>query len=293
MNLECQYQTLLRLLFDDGLRTAFASDPIGALRGAGLDDADLAPLAAADPTGIELDADIRSDYLMAALCRSYPIAAAAVGAVPGGASRLRAFLATPALFVPVGERTRAFGEHIASLVPTLPAAAAALVTACLGLERARADNAAALRAAVQAGKDIPTPRRIQGNALKTARPKLPAFFLVAELPAPTALVASALHQVTPETAWRLVKAGDLDIDRLVSVARGDDVPVTVLCRGALVNPGQTSASLIEVTHHVAELPGRRGALLSGLDGTRKLSELDPPVRRLAKLLLADSFLDAS
>jgi hypothetical protein len=295
-----QYRALLRLLFDVRLRRQLARDPDAALAELGLSRAEAAPLRAIDPRGLELDAAMRRRYLMATLCRAYPLSSAALGAVPGGAEALAAFLATPALVAPLGERTRAFGDHLTELLEAnaarLPAVACGLIAAFLSLERGRAANAAAIRAAIEAGAPPPTRATYSSSSIKRSKLGLPPFFLAAELPVPSSVMKNALDQAGPDNAWSLIEAGGLSIERVISVARGDEVPVTALCRG--IATGHTSeragaggvAPLVDVSHLYLELAGRCGELLSIFDGSHKLTDLPAPGRRLAKSLLDGGFL---
>jgi hypothetical protein len=268
----------------------------------------LAPAGAAlferlDLHGLEIDARMRRRYLMAALCRTHPIASAAIGSTPAAARRLAAFLGSRALFRPPGERTRAFGSFLGGLLEEnafgAPPEAVKLLRPFLDLEVARAGAAAALRRTVEAGGGAPRPRARPptGGELKRGCVELPPFFVAAELPVATPVLAAALHRPSPENAWSLVESGALAFERIVSVARGDPHPVTVLSRAiaagtTIERAGAGGVSpFVDVTHLQAELAGRRGPLLALFDGTRRLAQLPPRDREIARGLLDAGLLE--
>lgn len=288
---------LMRLLFDEELREAFLEDRAAALGEAialgptqgGLAPSDLGIFRALDGDGLAIDAAARRRYLMSALCRAYPLSAAAIGAAPGGARRLSAFLTSIPTRDPAARAT-GFGDHLARLVELnaagLPAPAVVLLTALLALERAAVDNAAACRAAVAAGTPLPSPRP-PGSAARKQRPiALPPFSAIALLPAPTAAIAGALDGVGPGDAWHRIEGGGLELDRLVTVARADPQPVTVLTRAVPAGGGE----LVEVRHLRAELRGRKDGWLMGLLGQARLHELPPAQQKLAEKLMEAGLL---
>ena len=290
--MKAAWDLLLRLLFDADLRRAFEADREAVIASAGLGEADAARFRAVDLEGLRRDAEARQRYLMSALCRPYALSAAAVGASPGGAAKLSAFLASPALFGPLGARTAAFGEHLMGLVRDLdaPDEAVGLLSALLGLERALVDNASALREAAGQGRAPGPPRPPSPKDLRKGRLTLPPYLLVAELPVPLEQVVAALDGVGPEDAWHRVVSGGLRFDRFVTVARADAQPVTLLCRGYVAGQsveragGGGVAPLVDVRHSRAELSGRIGPLLSQLREGPRLDELAPARQDLARKL---------
>lgn len=299
--LAAQHDFLMALLFDETLRDRFAFDRAGVLAEAGLTGADAALFLQVDQRGLELDADSRRDYLMSALCRPYPIAASALGAMPGGARRLSGFLASPAVRGSLSERTRAFGDFLLETLQENPTEAPdevlQLIHGFLELERARAGTAAALRQSVEEGREPPRAVSHSNNAIKRGKLVLPPFCLAAELPVPSSVMTTALHHASPENAWSLIASRVLSLERVVSVARADEIPVTVLARALSAGRGLERAGaggvspIVEVTHRTVELSGRRGGLLAAFDGTRQLADLPPPLAALARNLLDAGLLD--
>ena len=286
------WDLLLRLLFDAELRAAFAANRGDVLLEAGLSELDATRFLALDVEGLRRDAEGRARYLMSALCRPYPLSAAILGAAPGGPAALTRFLASPALFGPLGARSAAFGAHLSALAEGLdaPPEAVALLGALLSLERALVQNAGALREAAALGRAPGPPRPPSPKDLRKGRLSLPPFLLVAELPTPLEQVVAALDGVGPEDAWHRVMAGSLSLDRFVTVARADPQPVTLLFRGYVA--GQTVeraggggvAPLVDVRHARAELSGTIGPLLSQLQEGPRLDDLAQQRRELARKL---------
>ena len=249
--------------------------------------ADPALFLAVDAEGLRIDAEGRRRYLMSALCRPYPLSAAAVGAALGPRS-LSAFLASPAIFGPLGRRSAAFGDHLGRLIElSLPGPAQGLLQATLALERGLVDNAAALRQAAEAAPG--PPQKPSSGQLKRGKIALPPYFMAVELPVPPELLRAALAGVGPEDAWARIEAG-LDFDRVVAVARGDAGPVTVLARGfvrgmSLERAGAGGVSpLVDLSHLSATLAGRQAAAVQALVGKR-LGELPAARLRMARALV--------
>ncbi|MCB9761137.1 MAG: hypothetical protein H6739_14955 [Alphaproteobacteria bacterium] len=289
---------LERLLFDQELRARFAADRGATLAAHGVEAPGL--FADLDLHGLELDAQVRRRYLMSALCRPFPLSAAALGAAPGGPARLSAFLASPHLFGPLGARTAAFGDHLARLLALadLPPVTKGLLQANLGWERALVDNAAALREAAARGEAPGLPPKPAASALKKGRLTLPPYLLAAELPLPTGLLRAALDGVSAADAWARVEAGALDPGRVVTVSRADPVPVTMLARGYVAGMSQDRAGaggvapLVDVRHLTVELSGRQGALLAMLQERPRLRDLPAARARVLRRLAEAGVLDA-
>lgn len=288
-------QALLeRLLFDPELRERFAEDPAAVAAEAGLGAREALWFRALDPEGLALDAELRRRYLMSALCRAYPLAAAGVGAFPEGPRRLAAFLASPAVFKPLAERNRAFGEHLQRLLDlgvAVPRPVADLLRPLLALERALVEVAGTLRGAAARDEAPGPPTRPDEALLREGRLVLPEHVVAVGLPQPSEVVAGALGGVGPGDAWTQIAAGTLEPDRLVTVARAEHLPVTVICRGYVRGAsderagGGGVAPLVDVGFVRAELAGAQGGLLQRFNGQHRIDELPPSQRRLARHLV--------
>lgn len=287
------YDLALRLLFDPDLREKLASGDLEDLPPA---ERDL--LAGVDRVGLEIDAQARGRYLMSALCRSYPLTSAALGALRGAAP-LEAFLASPHLFAPLAARTRAFGEHLQRLVALggLEAPLRALLSSFLDLERGLVQSAAALRAAASRGEAPPPPGPVRASLRKRGLLRLPPFSLVVQLPVSTGVLRAALEGAGPEDAWARVRAGSLQPGRLRTVARAEPNPVTFLGRAFLVGEGIERAGaggvapLLEVRHRTLEVRGALARVIAGLEG-QPWRDLPAPGQRLADVLLEAGLLAA-
>lgn len=282
------YPALLQTLFHPEALARLVRDGRG----------DLSPVLAQDidAQGVVIDAEGRHQYLMSALCRSFPVSAAALGALLG-TTPLVAFLASPALLGPMAARTAAFGDHLQRLVDLVldgPAPVVAGVGALLAWERALVDSARALRDAVSAGAPVPNVTDTPGSGPLAVAP----FAVVMELPLSPSVVQAALQGVGPGDCWRRIAHGDLDGDRLVAALLGKPSPVTLLAR-ALVPPQAPIAvsgiagvpDVIEVSHRTAELPGRQGGRLRAMLG-EPLGDLPPRSQNTALRLVQAGLLVA-
>lgn len=288
------HEFLLRLLFDEDLRERFFEDRLEATLEEGLTEDERTMFDRIDRHGLELDAAMRRTYLMSALCRSYPLSAAALGSLPRGPESLSAFLASPKLLGETSVRTEAFGEHLTRLVEMNASGASpvllSLVGALLSFERGVASEAARVRRAVEDGGEAPEVEKPTASSLRTRAVVLPPHLVVAELPVPLAVVRTALDHVGPEDAWHRIAAGRLSSARLMSAARADPMPITLLARAVVRGPvlGRGAggvAPLVEVSFITAELAGRRAASLGAVDGTKKLDDFPAPDRSRVKHLL--------
>lgn len=297
MSAASQHAFLLRLLFDEALRTRFFNDRAGVMREVGLGATDKAAFEALDRTGLELDARARRDVLMRALCRPYPLTAAALGSLPGGPERLAGFLSPPVAAADSSTRTRMFGMHLEQVLSdetSMPVEWDELVRALLDFERGLAQAAAALRRSVEQGHAPPVVVKGQdGECLSR-----PPYFTATELPVPTAFIKGALNQLGPDDCWERIASRRVSAARLMSVARADPAPVTLVAR-AIVSPRNPptpgvggAPPVVVVVHPTAELNGRHADALLQLDGGQRLSSLTAERQSMFAQLAKAGILEA-
>jgi len=280
---------LIRLLFDAELRARLPEDASGVAAELGVP---AALVDGADGPGLALDADGRRQYLMSALCRTFPLSSALVGA--SSPDRLAAFLLSPALFGSLGDRTAAFGRHLhrlATLNPDDEKRVQQAVLAVVDYERALASNAAAVRSAVTRGATVPAPSKPPRSARRHGTLSLPEHTIVAELPHPMAAIQAALNGLTAGDAWLRLARGAVEEARIRAVLRSTPSPVTVLARAhqAGMTVAGSGAALVDVTQRTVELRGRKGRWLQSVVG-EKLADLPPAGKRLAEQLVEAGLL---
>ena len=284
------FPALLQLLFDAELRGRLPGEATAVAEEL---EIPRALLEGVDAAGLALDADGRRRYLMSALCRSFPLSAALLGAGEGGPERLATFLTSSELFGSPSERTAAFGRHLfrlASFHPDPDPKAQQAIMAAIEYERALAENAAAVRSAVGQGIAVPPPQPPDRAARRRGRLQLPPFTIITELPQPMAALQAAMEGLTASDAWLRLDRGAVDAARIGAVLRSATSPVTVVARahttGRLIERGGSGgvAPLVDVAQRTVELRGRKGRWLEGLPGER-VTELPPAQRRLAEGLL--------
>lgn len=281
-----QYQLLLRLLFDADAREQLQGDPEGLLAEAGL-PGDVV-FRGVDPVGLAIDAEQRRRYLMSALCRAYPLTTGSIGASPGGAERLAAFLVSPAMLGSLSARSQAFGDHLARLLELRGKAVDRFLTAFLAFERGLVDTAARIR---EGSQPAPAPERYTPRRIKKGFPTLPPFTTIVQLPCSPSVLEVALDRAGPEDVWRRIDSGSLDLNRVRSVVRSQPAPVTIAARGYARGQAVTQggaggvAPLIDVSHVTVELAGLQASRLAAFDGRTPTREMSPEDRSLATRLL--------
>ncbi len=294
-------QLFIDLLFDVSLRQQWGSDPEVVLGARDLSDAEKHMFRNLDPRGLAFDAQGRSQYLMSALCRSFPFTVACLGTVGATALHLECFLKDVPFFQSIEERTLAFGRYLSDWVMDNPwngkPALVELVRTVHGFEMAVAENTARCRAAVNAGKKPPSIEKYSSGMLKKRPLVLPSYFLVFEMPVSFGVLNQALISPKAENVWQRVLVGqNLELSRLEAVAYGTTLPVTALARAQVMGiQGQRGgaggvAPMIHVTHKKLELSGRKSSVFSTIDGVKTLRSYAPETRNLLKQLLDLGFL---
>lgn len=302
---EGAHPLLLRLLLDPTALAAFVAGPEAALQAMGASPSLIAELSPIDVPGLILDAELRTRYRMSALCRPYPLSAAAL-ALRCGPEALMRGLADPALRS--DRRPLAFGAALAALLQGPPAGPAdpdpttsldqpcvlELIAAVLALEAGTAEGAHALREAHPLRPPAPEPAPPQGKVPDSARPTLPPNLRAFVLPQPPGLVKAALDGVSAADAWAAIRSGQHSAARLVSVARAAHNPVTVLVRAVpgrwMPAPVAGLPPLFEVSHRTAELRGNQARFFSQLDGQTRMADLPPRSRGMVEVLLRAGLL---
>ena len=281
---------LVRLLFDREARDRLDTEREAVARELALPPALLADV---DTPGLALDAEGRRRYLMSALCRTFPLSSAILGAPTGGTDRLAAFLLSPDLFGSLGERTAAFGRHLhrlATLVPDPNKRVQQAVLAVLQYELALARNGAEVRAAVTQGTAVPPPTPPTDTLRRRGHLVLPPHAIVVELPHPMAVLQAALDGLSAGDAWLRLDRGAVEDARIKAVLRSTSSPVTVLARAHAAGVGLVrgrsggAAPLIDVAQRTVELRGRKGRWLQSVVGER-LADLPKAQARLAEQLV--------
>jgi uncharacterized protein (UPF0276 family) len=256
---------------------------------------DRAPFVGVSAAGLRLDGRYRRQYLMAALCRSWPLSTGALAAL-FGAGALVAFLASPKMTAEPAVRNLAFGDHLQRLVDgvSLREPAKGLIESLLALERGLIEGAAEVRQEVQAGRVVPDVRAPGRAPDDRERPLLPPFFRAFVLPQPPALIRVALRLPDDPNAWEAISGGLPDKGRLRALARGIPCPTTLLARAhvesIVPSPVPQIAPLIEVGHRVAEVRGHLGSLLAQVDGEHRFEDFSPRNRGILESLLKAGLL---
>ena len=227
------YEFLLQLLFDRAVRARFEGAPGEVLLSAGLDPEAASAFLAIDKGGLALDAEQRERYLMSALCRAYPLTSGALGALADGKAHLADFLARGAHLGTLQDRTLAFGAYLGDLLKGLSDPETAdFLQAFHSLELGLVQSAARVRQAVAQGAAAPTAPTNPPN-LPRGRVTLAPHLVALQLPTSPEVLRTALGHLTAGDAWHRIEGGGLSWGRVVTVARAEPTPVTVLARAVV------------------------------------------------------------
>jgi hypothetical protein len=289
------------LLFDAQLRAQWCQDPEAVLVKRNLSEADKALFLKVDPYGLVLDAEGRGQYLMSALCRSFPLTVACLGTVKESAARLQMFLKNIPTFESTEARTLAFGQFLVKMVQDNPwygkPSLVELVLTLHGFEMAVAENTARCRAAVSAGERPPQIEKYSSGMVKKRPLVLPPYLLICEMPVSLSVLDQALGSPRPEDIWQRVhRHQNLEASRLEAVAYGSTLPVTTLARAQITGiqgeRGGTGAMapLIHVTHKKIEISGRKANFFSIVEGRKCLSAYPSDSQRILRQFLDLGFL---
>ena len=291
----------INLLFDAQLRAQWCEDPEAVLVKGNLSEAEKALFLKVDPYGLVLDAEGRSQYLMSALCRSFPWTVACLGTVKESAARLQMFLKNIPTFESTEARTLAFGQFLVKMVQDNPwngkPALVEMVLTLHGFEMAVAENTARCRAAVNAGDTPPQIEKYSSGMVKKRPLVLPPYLLICEMPVSLGVLDQALGSPKPEDIWQRVhRHQNLEVSRLEAVAYGSTLPVTALARAQITGiqgrrGGEGAmAPLIHVTHKKIEISGRKARLFSKIKGEQCLSAFPANSHHILRQFLDIGFL---
>ena len=221
--IEAGYPHVLRLLFDANLRTLLEEDPVQCIQEIGCNEDFIQGI---DATGLNLDAQGRSDYLMSSLCRLFPWSTAIIGSRLGGEDALRQFLSSPVIFGNLDTRNDRFAEHIKrilsfQLIPTFMVDA---VQAFVDVEQGLAKNRADIRNFIKDGGLIPSlPTGDRGIF------HFSPYTTIAQLPFSTMLLQGVMG-CSPDQVWRMICGGGFGWERIEALFRADTQSSTFICR---------------------------------------------------------------
>jgi hypothetical protein len=263
-------RALIDLLFDASLRRAFFADR--GLAAYELSDEERADFAALSETGLELDAGMRRDLMLARLARHFPLTFSIASAQPGGLAIARGLVGPAYVRAPRASRTARFGESLRDELSGLAFAndrERAFSLAFVEVEVAMAWAAARLRELALRGESQPeAPRQLPDDWAE--RPLVLAPHLcVAVLPRSRAALTEELCPVEPDQLWARLEHAPLPPLRLAT-ALAHEAPRLFVARAVLLRASRCEAT---VEHLTLELSDGFAPLLRALDGKRSASAL--------------------
>lgn len=266
-------RALIDLLFDEGLRNAFAREGVAALSGYALSDDERADFAGVNVRGLMLDARMRRDLMLARLARTFPVSFAVSSALSGGMALLARLLGPSYVRASRATRTAQFGESLRDALGTLSfpdERTRAFAMPFVAVEVALAWSSARVREQALAGAESAEPvsralpARWEQRALRLA-PNL----CVAVLPRPYAAVKAELCPVEVEQLWARLEKTPLP-ERRLRQAFAEESPRLFVGRAVLVRASRCEAT---VEHVTLELSEGFAPLLRALDGRHSADTL--------------------
>jgi hypothetical protein len=270
MSLEEAERALFDLLFDESLRRDFFTDR--GLSSYGLSDDERADFAALSETGLELDASMRRDLMLARLARHFPLSFSIASALPGGLALVRRLVGPAYVRAPRTSRTARFGESLRDELSVLGFAndrERALSLAFVELEVAMSWAAARLRELALAGESHPEPSAALPDDWAERPLVLAPHLCIAVLPRSRAALAQELCPVAADQLWARLEQAPLPPLRLAT-ALAQESPRLFVARAVLLRVSRCEAT---VEHVTIELSDGFAPLLRALDGKRSVNAL--------------------
>ena len=107
-----QERALFDLLFDSELRSRFTREGVGALASYDLQEDEQADFVTIRPDALELDAKMRRDFLLAHLCRAFPLSFAMTSSLQSGMTGLKALVDTETMRASPVARASVYGKRL-------------------------------------------------------------------------------------------------------------------------------------------------------------------------------------
>ncbi len=280
MSLEEAERALIDVLFDDKKRAAFVQGRAQALESYQLSDEEREDFLALDERGLELDARLRQDLMLARLCRAFPLMFSITSSLPSGLAMLRERVGASYVRSSRAKRTARYGKWVREALRN-----AAFVTprertlslAIVDVEVALALASAELRERALRGKaKVETPRASLPLAWDDKPLTLAPDVCVAVLPRSYAQLKKDLCPVEGERLWARLSSAPLPASRLSAVL-AEESPRLFLARAVLTAVSRCEAT---VQHTLFEMSEGFFPLLRTLDGTRSANTMIAELERV-------------
>lgn len=279
MSLAEQERALFDLLFDASLRARFSTGSVAALSDYDLTDAERADFAGVRASALQVDARLRADFVLAHLCRVFPLSCSLATSLPAGTALLRNLVDTTLMRTAPVRRPVTFGTSLRARLaaeafpsPAEQAAVIAVVEAELGM----AITAADLRASVLAGAPVPVAPGLPGPGWQARPLAFAAHVSAATLPRSWPVLRQALCPCADTELWSHLSASPMTAAVRTRALAGDDARV-LLARARVSRPSRCD---VDVDHATLELSGGFAPLLQHVDGRTTTADLLAQMRKV-------------
>ena len=279
MSFEAQERALFDLLFEDALREKFCSHSLQALAAYDLNDEELKDFAEIRPDALVLDAKMRRNFLLAHLCRAFPVSFAILTSFSSGKSLLQKLVDSTTMRANSIERPGLFATRMREALIDFSFDSSkeqALIPAILEAELAMAITAASLKQSVL---DFGTPPEVSEElpddwSSKTIN--LASHVGAAIIPLSYKKLKQGFCSVSDSNLWTELSRNPVP-KSLRQKILDSEVPRLLVVRARL-----THMSLCEpkVDHQTVELSDGFASLFEHVNGTASVDQI------LAQLKLA-------
>ena len=279
MSFEAQERALFDLLFDDDLRDQFCSQSLQALSSYDLNDEELKDFAEIRPDALALDAKMRRNFLLAHLCRAFPVSFAIITSYSSGKSLLQKLVDSRTMRANSIERPGLFATRLREALIDFSFdnnTEQALIIAILEAELAMALTSASLKQEVLDSGRLTAVSRDVPDDWSSKMIKLASHVGAAIIPRPYKELKQDFCPVSDSNLWSELSRNP------ISKSSRQKILLTEVPRLLVVRARLTHMSLCEpkVDHQTVELSDGFASLFEHVNGNASVDQI------LAQLKLA-------
>lgn len=267
-----QERLLFDLLFDQSIRTEFATDADAVLTKYELEDAERNDFRTIRIDALMLDASMRKQLLLTTISHAYPVMFSLVSAIPSGLELLKDLVDGKTMHTPPIQRATVFGKRLHDSLQTIPMAREAerpLLLALAEVETGMAWTAATLKQHVVDGGTVDQAQDCTPDNWASLPIKLADFVSVAMLPLSYHTLKRQLGNNNAGDTWSKVSVKPLAAARMSRVLEKQN-PALLVAQARLEH---ASACEPGITHQTLELSEGFAHLFQHINGSNSVDQL--------------------